>query len=313
MKSIRSNKDVFIVIVSYNGLQWLPSCLDSCKGNEVVVVDNGSTDKSVEFIKNNHKNISLHELGKNFGFGRANNIGIKYALDQGAENILLLNQDAYLVDNAINELITCQNANPEYGIVSPIHITADRCKLDTNFSKYMAHPYNSEFYSDFVLSRKIKPIYEVPFVNAAAWLVSRNCIEKVGGFDPIFYHYGEDNNYCQRVRYHGFKIGIIPNAYIVHDREYREEIEIEKYTDKYFRQRITHYSSVYADILAKNNESLIDNKIRSLRKLALRQLVRGRFRTYRNIRKEANLLRHKKSAMLSSVNLNRTVGMHYLD
>ncbi|MCX5900139.1 MAG: glycosyltransferase, partial [Proteobacteria bacterium] len=59
-------------------------------------------------------------------------------------------------------------------------------------------------------------IYDVPFVNAAAWLMRRSLLETVGGFDPIFFMYGEDNDYCVRARHHGFKIGITPEARIFH-------------------------------------------------------------------------------------------------
>ena len=62
---------------------------------------------------------------------------------------------------------------------------------------------------------------------AAHWLISRDCLLKVGGFSPIFPHYGEDNNYAERTIFHGFKIGIVPGAIAIHDREYRE-ISAEK-------------------------------------------------------------------------------------
>jgi GT2 family glycosyltransferase len=67
----------------------------------------------------------------------------------------------------------------------------------------------------------LKGIYEIEFVNAAAWLISAECIRTVGFFEPLFFLYGEDNNYLQRVTYHGLKIGIAPQSRIYHDRETR--------------------------------------------------------------------------------------------
>ena len=64
---------------------------------------------------------------------------------------------------------------------------------------------------------------EVPFVNAAIWLISRKCIEKVGGFSPMFFHYCEDNNFVSRMIYHKLKIGIVTNSKGFHDREFRTE------------------------------------------------------------------------------------------
>ena len=68
----------------------------------------------------------------------------------------------------------------------------------------------------------VDDIYETNFVNAAAWLLPRKTLERVGGFDPIFKHYEEDDNYSNRVRYHGLKIGVCPSAKIIHDHQASE-------------------------------------------------------------------------------------------
>ena len=101
------------------------------------------------------------------------------------------------------------NENPNYGILSPLHYGANGIDLDSNFENY----YNKQ--GKITSNSNIK---NTDFVNAAAWLVSKKCFEKVGLFDPIFSHYGEDRNFCDRVKYHGFKIGVVKNAAICHDR-----------------------------------------------------------------------------------------------
>lgn len=63
-----------------------------------------------------------------------------------------------------------------------------------------------------------KEPFAVPFVNAAAWLLPRQTMKTIGGFDPIFFHYGEDRNYAQRVEYHGLETVVVPEAFVVHDR-----------------------------------------------------------------------------------------------
>ncbi len=208
---------VFVIIISYNGMKWLPSCLSSTEGCDVVVVDNASTDGSRDYIKNNFPSIKLLHQQKNLGFGQANNIGIKYALDNGAEAVFLLNQDAYMQDDTIDVLSSFSKKNPEFGILSPIHLTGDGKYLDENFSYYLSYKCNKYFYSDAVL-RGLKEYYEVPFVNAAGWYIPKQVFNVVGGFDPIFFHYGEDDNFCQRIYYHNFKIGVIPKSKILHDR-----------------------------------------------------------------------------------------------
>ena len=67
--------------------------------------------------------------------------------------------------------------------------------IDRAFSGYLNYNANKDLLSDYILGRKIKVIYELPFINAAAWLLTRKCLEKVGGFDPLFFHYGEDLNF----------------------------------------------------------------------------------------------------------------------
>jgi len=227
----------YVVIVSYNAMLWLDKCLESIDFSryEVVVVDNCSSDGTVAHLHKNYPAVKLFKENKNLGFGQANNKGIGYALNQGAERVFLLNQDAYLVGDALEQLVGFQKQNPEFGILSAIHTNAEETRLDRNFSNYVRFDANSAFYSDHVLGRQLQDVYEVPFVNAAGWLLSKTCLMTVGGFDPIFFHYGEDDNYCQRVFYHGFKIGVLPNIFMVHDREERPKPQIDLYSDAYFR------------------------------------------------------------------------------
>ena len=215
--------EIRIVIVTYNGMKWLAQCLESTKPYPVIVVDNNSSDGTIDYIKSNYPDIILLPQEENLGFGRANNIGISYALNEDTDYVFLLNQDAYLEKDCILKLLESQKNNTEFGILSPIHLNGDGTKLDENFSSYLTYSRNSDFYSDYVLNKKKKEIYEVPFVNAAGWLLSKKLLQEVGGFDPIFFHYGEDDNYCHRVLFHDLKIGIVPNLFLRHDRENRSE------------------------------------------------------------------------------------------
>src|SRR5690554_4518907 len=136
-----------IIIVTYNGMPWIKKCLDSCRQYPVIIVDNASTDETISYIENNFPEIQLFPQPKNLGFGQANNLGIKYALAQGAEYVFLLNQDAYLHTECIETLIAVHKQNPEYGILSPIHLNGKGDRLDQNFSNYVEYRNNSVFYS----------------------------------------------------------------------------------------------------------------------------------------------------------------------
>ncbi|GGB76693.1 glycosyl transferase [Flavobacterium suaedae] len=204
------DKKVFVVIVTYNGAKWIDKNITSLLESEypvnTIVIDNCSTDDSVVLLSK-YLEVQLIQSETNLGFGKANNIGIKKALDNGADYIFLLNQDAWVFPKTISSLVNSMETNADYGIISPIHFSGDETTWDESFKTY----YNRKTASSGNL-------VTVPFVNAAAWMMSRACIEKVGLFEPMFSHYGEDRNYCDRVKYHRFLIGIDENASIVHDR-----------------------------------------------------------------------------------------------
>ena len=199
-----------MVIVTYNGAKWIDKNITSLLESEypvnTIVIDNCSTDDSVVLLSK-YPEVELIESEVNLGFGKANNIGIKKALDNGADYVFLLNQDAWVFPKTISSLVNSMEANADYGIISPVHFSGDETTWDESFIIY----YNRKTASS-------DNLVTVPFVNAAAWMMSRACIEKVGLFEPMFSHYGEDRNYCDRVKYHRFLIGIDESSKIVHDR-----------------------------------------------------------------------------------------------
>ncbi len=204
-------KKVFIIIVSYNGEKWIYKNLQSLKQSiypiNIIVVDNNSSDRSVPIIKSFPK-VQLILSEENLGFGRANNLGIETALKQGADYVFLLNQDAWVFPDTIVNLVLAAETNKDFGILSSLHFSGDGITLDKNFETYW--------------KKKIEAISEhidnVDFVNAAAWLIPKNVIESVGYFEPMFSHYGEDRNFVYRVLYHHFKVVIVNNTKICHDR-----------------------------------------------------------------------------------------------
>lgn len=217
---------VKIIIVNYNSEKWIDRCLSSIDQagliEHTIIIDNASTDSSLLSIEEKFPQAYLIKLSSNLGFGQANNVGIKKAYEQDSDYVFLMNQDVYIEHDTIDCLIKIAETNPDFGILSPIHLNGNGSELDFSFSNYIIPVQCKKLYSDAFL-QKLAPLYEAPFVNAAAWLLTRKCIEKVGGFSPSFYHYGEDDNYCKRVLFHDLKIGIAPQSIIYHDREHRTE------------------------------------------------------------------------------------------
>ncbi|HLV40542.1 glycosyltransferase family 2 protein [Xanthomarina sp.] len=267
----------FIVIVTYNGMRWLKQCLDSCEEYPVIVVDNASTDKTVSFIETHYPHVTLFKQVSNLGFGQANNLGISYALEQGAEYVFLLNQDAYLHAGCIDSLIEVHKRNPKYGILSPIHLNGEGSAIDDKFLMYLnRYKVTNKLFTDVFTSGFLN-LYDIEFVNAAGWLISRECIEKVGGFDPIFFHYGEDRNYCQRIAYHGFKLGVAPNIFIYHDRENRVNKKNKKHSANYYKEFERYLKIDWADVNFDEFDEKYDARARYLLNKKIRNLMKLRF------------------------------------
>ena len=297
--------EVYIIIVTYNGMKWLARCLESTKPYPVIVVDNNSTDGTIDYIKSHYPEIILFEQKENLGFGRANNIGISYALNQGADYVFLLNQDAYIVEDCIRKLVQMAEENKNFGTLSPIHLNGTGTRLDRNFSYSLSFDKNSQFYSDFVIGNKRKNVYRVPFVNAAAWLISKNILHIIGGFDPIFFHYGEDVNFCQRLRYAKYSIGIVPDVFICHDREFRSKNNFEKYSSEYYAEMENNFKISNGDLNNSKYLKNINKQKESLKRKMIFSIMKGNIKNYKIYKKEFLLIKNNTQKLKYSRSYNK--------
>ena len=219
---------IFAVVATWNGEHWVDKCLGSLRRStvpvEIVVVDNASKDRTRERVRREFPEATCLQMSENLGFGRANNVGIRLAYDRGADHMFLLNQDAWVVPETIESLVRLQKEDAAHGILSPIHLDGGGRQLDKWFSVYLSKSGDSDgLLSDLLCGRNLKSVYDTPYINAAAWLVSRKCIETVGLFNPVFQHYSEDMEYASRVIHHGLRIGVAPGVRAFHGREGRDE------------------------------------------------------------------------------------------
>ncbi len=200
------------IVISYNFMPWidrcLPSLLASVEHTDILVIDNGSSDETIAVIRERYPQVQLIANGHNLGFGAANNIGLQVALDKGYSGVLLINQDAWIESNTLRQLVEVSLRYSQYGIITPKHLTGDGSKLDPGFASYVNH-----YHADGIVN--------VPFINAAIWYIPIVIIKKVGMFAPLFYHYGEDKDYVNRIHYFGYQIGYVTTAIGYHDRAER--------------------------------------------------------------------------------------------
>ncbi len=232
---------ILVIVVTYNGLRWLERCLGSVRASELpadlYVWDNDSTDGSADFVRGHFPEAKLVRSADNLGFAEANNMGMRYALERGYDYVYLLNQDAWIEPSTLGTLVAASEAHPDYAVLSPLQMTDGFKALDTQFEKVLGgtrfpnlcHPRHHKREGPLgegsrgTDSGSECPPRQVRRVMAAHWLVSREALERVGLFSPLFPIYGNDDNYCDRVRYHGLKAGVVPEARAVHDRAYRQE------------------------------------------------------------------------------------------
>lgn len=214
----------------------LPSLLSSIYPVDIVVLDNGSGDGSVDYVKTHYPSVMVVDNHANLGFGKANNIGIHHAIDHGYDAVLLINQDAWMDADALGKMMDVLAIHPDYGIISPIHKNGKGNQLDKGFAVYTA-------LSDIQHLPTKKDVVEVPFINAAIWLIKVETLKKTGLFAPLFYHYGEDKDLANRMTYYHYKIGYVPSASGYHDREFRKTGR-----EKYYWSEYVYHLSEFANI-----------------------------------------------------------------
>ncbi len=146
------SQKVLFIIVTYNGIDWVNQCLNSIENSTIptltLVIDNCSTDQTVNFIRNNYPKTIIINLEINYGFGKANNIGLKYAIKRNVDYVFLLNQDAFIECDTIAKLLSLHSQNPHFGIISPLHLGGNAIELDPLFSTFIPYKTLTEIRSE---------------------------------------------------------------------------------------------------------------------------------------------------------------------
>lgn len=208
----------------YDDFKWIDKCFGSLRKSiipvEVIAVDDASEDGSADKVEKEYPEAELIRLEKNSGYGIANNVGIKRALEHGAEYIFLLNLDAWIEPDTLTKLVAVSEKYPEFGILSPLQLNARGDGLDTYFSSYLEPSKCPGIISDVFIGN-IKDVYPAENVMSAAWLMRSEMVKKVGLFDENLFVYGTDDNYVDRATYHVYKIGIVPGCRIYHAKDER--------------------------------------------------------------------------------------------
>ncbi len=225
--------DLSVIIVNYNVKEFLLNSLDSITkaakniSIEVIVVDNNSDDGSIEALKEKYPGVVLIENKTNVGFGRANNQALQIAK---GNYFLLLNPDTIVREDTFEKMIKFFKTNSEIGVAGCKVLNPDgslqlACRRGfpgpwTSFTKVMGlsslFP-KSRFFARYNLTYLDEnETYEVDAVSGAFLMLKKEAYNKIGGFDPQFFMYGEDLDLCFRVQKAGFKVYYFHETEIIH-------------------------------------------------------------------------------------------------
>jgi len=207
---------VSIIVVNWNGMKYIKDCLESLlkqtyKNFEIVVVDNASTDGSIEYVEKNFPMVNVIKNKKNLGFAEGNNIGINNCQGQ---YVALFNPDAVAEKDWLLRLVTSLKTSEKIGgACGKLYYLGDRFGKDAVFctwskvNPFSAAPYNF---------RNNEPTSNIDYLTGAAMVVKKNVIQKIGLLDPQYFLYFDETDWCARMIRAGFDLVYVPTAIAWH-------------------------------------------------------------------------------------------------
>jgi GT2 family glycosyltransferase len=199
------------------------ACVDSVLASslpefEIIVIDNASTDSSVEqFRQHFGDTVKIVENAENLGFAGGVNVGVQGALSEGAQSVLILNNDTIVDSRMLRHLISAAGRSPQTGIVGPVIRYYGQPERVWRFGdrEYRCLPVPMRL-PDSVLSKAGEKPFRVDYVTGCGMLVQRRVFETIGLFDTVHFMYFEDADFCRRAREAGFQILCAPQAQMWH-------------------------------------------------------------------------------------------------
>ncbi|MBA2332211.1 MAG: glycosyltransferase family 2 protein [Actinobacteria bacterium] len=203
------------VVLSWNGREDTLACLASLRGIPTVCVDNGSSDGSAEAVAERFPDVELIRAEVNLGFAAGNNVGIRRALDRGADWVLLLNNDAIAEPGLVAALAAATEARPDAGVLACKVLFAGVDRLwyaGAGFDPYTGRSRHEGFGKPDAPGR----LRDTVRATGAAMTISSAAIEETGLLDEELFLYVEDLEWCLRIKRAGFAVVYVPGARVRH-------------------------------------------------------------------------------------------------
>ena len=214
---------VVVILLNWNNAHFTAPCIRSLEKSDysnmhILVVDNGSQDGSPEALQNDFPNLALIRNGQNLGFAAGNNVGIRAALEMGAEYVLILNNDTEVDSGLIRELVSMCEADHSIGISTPkmyfmnppnvIWFAGSTVNLWTGTSNHIG--------CGEIDRGQFDAIAEPGFATGCCFLVRADVLKRLGGFEERFFIYSEDADFSLRCRKAGYRIVFNPRGKLWH-------------------------------------------------------------------------------------------------
>jgi len=227
---------VSVILLNYNKAADTLTCLESLYQSrleqvEIVVVDNGSTDGSVERIRSGYPAITLIENGENLGYAEGNNAGIRCALEKGSRYLFVLNNDTRVAADTLDCLVDAAERFPNAAFFGPKILHLDDPGRVQSTGIRLDHFWQSHQMGQDDLDRPAEDaVHDVDCVTGAALFIRAEALAAIGLLDPQFYLYREDIDWCLRAQLSGFRILFVPHARVWHRSHHVRESDLPRIT-----------------------------------------------------------------------------------
>ncbi|CAG1022318.1 N-acetylglucosaminyl-diphospho-decaprenol L-rhamnosyltransferase [Methylococcales bacterium] len=221
LKTTTSSVD--IIILNWNGADDTIECIGSIEKSQyrnfrIIVVDNGSSDDSIERIKNSFSNVILIETGQNLGYAEGNNVGLRYALEGNPDYILVLNNDTIVQQNMIGSLVETAAKYPN-SVLGPLTYYHDQPKViwwagTIWLADQLSFTHRGEGQID--QGDNFTRISECDYVVGSALFASSSIFQQIGLFDARFFLTFEETDWCYRAKKLGYRCYCVPQAQLWH-------------------------------------------------------------------------------------------------